>query len=155
MDGTKIPEKDFDIVLYGSTGFVGSRAAEYLAKHPQQEQLCWAIAGLDRNKLEQVKQRLGATAASVTVLVADSRDRDAVDAVVSRTRVLLNTAGPFALYGSSVVDACVRLQTDYVDTTGENSWRTRCTLPGLRLPPMETAVGRSTISVVGQPCASI
>ena len=122
MDRSTIPDRDFDIVLYGATGFVGSRAAAYLAKHPQQERLRWAIAGLDRNKLEQVKQHLGAIATSVSVLVADSRDRDAVDAVVSRTRVLLNTASPFALYGSSVVDACVRFQTHYVDITGETTW---------------------------------
>jgi short subunit dehydrogenase-like uncharacterized protein len=122
MERITIPEKDYDIVLYGATGFVGARAAEYLAKHPHRDRLRWAIAGRDRNKLERVKQNLGADASSVSVLVADSRDRDAVDAVVSKTRVLLNTAGPFALYGSPIVNACVRFKTHYVDITGETAW---------------------------------
>ncbi len=38
---------------------------------------------------------------------------------------------------------------------GRNSSLTPCTRPGLRLPPMETAVGRSTILAAGQPCASM
>jgi short subunit dehydrogenase-like uncharacterized protein len=112
--------RDYDIVLYGATGFVGSRAAEYLARHPDRDRLRWAIAGRDRGKLEAVKARLGG--AGMDVLTADSADRPAVDAMVSRTRVLLNVAGPFALYGSAIVDACVRLRTGYVDITGETAW---------------------------------
>src|SRR5208282_287829 len=45
-----------------------------------------------------------------------------IDTLVSRTRVLLNTAGPFALYGTGFVDACVRFGTHYVDITGETHW---------------------------------
>ncbi len=39
--------------------------------------------------------------------------------------------------------------------TRRNSSPTPCTPPGWRLPPRETAVGRSTISAAGRPCASI
>jgi len=56
------------------------------------------------------------------VLVADSGDQASVDAVISRTRVVLSTAGPFSLYGTPVVDACVRFGTHYVDITGETHW---------------------------------
>jgi short subunit dehydrogenase-like uncharacterized protein len=41
---------------------------------------------------------------------------------VSQTQILLNTAGPFALYGNAIVDACVRFNTHYVDITGETPW---------------------------------
>jgi len=78
-----ISKKAYDILLYGATGFVGSRAAAYLAKHPQRDRLRWAIAGRDRTKLEQVKQQLGADATSVSVLVANSHDQAAVDAMVA------------------------------------------------------------------------
>jgi short subunit dehydrogenase-like uncharacterized protein len=122
MDSSAVPERAYDIVLYGATGFVGARAAAYLATHPQQAQLKWAIAGRNRDRLEQVKQTLGGGAAAVSVLVADSQDQSAVDAMVSKTRVLLNTAGPFARYGSPIVDACVRFKTHYVDITGETTW---------------------------------
>jgi short subunit dehydrogenase-like uncharacterized protein len=114
-------ERDYDVVIYGATGFVGSRAAEYLAGHAQRDKLRWAIAGRDRQKLEAIKARL-AGAAAADVLIANSADQSAVDAMVARTRVVLNVAGPFALYASAIVDACVRLQTHYVDITGETVW---------------------------------
>src|ERR1700752_1155584 len=114
-------DRDYDIVIYGATGFVGGRAVHYLAEHAQRDKLRWAIAGRDRRKLEAIKARL-AGAAAVDVLTADSADQSAVDIMVARTRVLLNVAGPFVLYGSAIVDACVRLRTHYVDITGETVW---------------------------------
>jgi short subunit dehydrogenase-like uncharacterized protein len=33
-----------------------------------------------------------------------------------------STAGPFGLYGTPIVDACVRFGTHYVDITGETPW---------------------------------
>jgi short subunit dehydrogenase-like uncharacterized protein len=112
--------RNCDIVLYGATGFVGSRAAEYLARHPDRNRLRWAIAGRDRVKLEAVRARIGG--AGTDVLSVDSADQSAVDAMVSRTRVVLNVAGPFALYANAIVDACVRLSTSYVDISGETAW---------------------------------
>ena len=85
-------------------------------------QVRWAIAGRNREKLEAVKRQVGGVAKDVDILVADSGNQTAVDAVVSRTRVMLTTAGPFALYGSAIVDACVRFKTHYVDITGETTW---------------------------------
>jgi short subunit dehydrogenase-like uncharacterized protein len=114
-------DRDYDVVIYGATGFVGSRAAEYLAGHPQRDELRWAIGGRDLRKLEAIKTRVAGLAA-VDVLTADSADKSAVDAMVARARVLLNVAGPFALYGNAIVDACVRLRTHYVDITGETVW---------------------------------
>lgn len=140
MEQGTISEKEYDIVLYGATGFVGRRAAQYLAQHPDRSRLRWAIAGRDRSKLEQVKLHLDP---SVSVLVADSQDRAAVEAMVSKTRVLLNTAGPFALYGSAIVDACVLFKTHYADITGETTWvrglierhHTQASADGIRIVP--------------------
>ena len=66
--------------------------------------------------------KLEALEAGVDVLVADSTDQASVDVMVGGTHVLLSTAGPFALYGTPVVDACVRFGTHYVDITGETHW---------------------------------
>src|SRR5262245_7198923 len=115
-------DREYDVVLYGASGFTGKQTVEYFAKHVQSGEVRWAIAGRNREKLEAVKGEIGGTAKDVDVLVADSRDQTAVDAIVSRTRVILTTAGPFAIYGSAIVDACVRLKTHYVDITGETSW---------------------------------
>ena len=113
-------ERDYDLVFYGASGFTGKQAVKYFARHAPG--LRWAIAGRNREKLEAMRAQIGAPASMVPVLVADSGDQAAVDAIVSRTRVMLSTAGPFALYGSSVVDACVRFKTHYVDISGETGW---------------------------------
>ncbi len=117
-----MPDRDYDVVLYGASGFTGKQTVRYFAEKAQPREARWAIAGRNREKLEAVKTQVGGEAKDVDVLVADSRDQTAVDAVVSRTRVLLTTAGPFALYGGAIVDACVRFKTDYVDITGETTW---------------------------------
>jgi short subunit dehydrogenase-like uncharacterized protein len=111
-------ETNYDVVLYGASGFVGKQTVQYFAERAS-EGVRWAIAGRDRSKLESVKAEVGI---DVDILVADSQDKTAIDAIVSQTRVLLNTAGPFALYGNAIVDACVRFRTHYVDITGETPW---------------------------------
>jgi short subunit dehydrogenase-like uncharacterized protein len=110
--------RDFDVILYGATGFTGRQTVAYFAQHAPST-LRWAIAGRNRTKLESLLESLNA---AVPVLAADSNDQPAIDAMVSRTRVLATTAGPFALYGTGIVDACVRLGAHYADITGETSW---------------------------------
>ena len=112
-------KRSYDVVLYGASGFVGKQTVQYFVRHISPEQVRWAIAGRNRQKLEAVRDEIGV---AVNVLVADSQNQPAIDAIVSQTRVLLTTAGPFALYGDALVDACVRFKTHYVDITGETPW---------------------------------
>lgn len=109
----------YDIVLFGATGFVGRRAAEYLASQALSQSRRWAIAGRDRTRLEGLAQRL---AGNPDILVADSRDAKALRAIAARARVVLSTVGPYALYGDALVDACVAERTHYADITGETAW---------------------------------
>ncbi len=111
-------ETTYEVVIYGASGFVGKQTVRYFAEHAD-DKVWWAIAGRDRQKLELVRAEVGI---DVDILVADSQDPTAIDSIVSQTRVLLNTAGPFALYGNAIVDACVRYRTHYVDITGETPW---------------------------------
>ncbi|NEP10756.1 MAG: saccharopine dehydrogenase [Symploca sp. SIO2C1] len=115
-------ERAYDVILYGATGFVGKQTVQYFANYVCTSEIRWAIAGRDRQKLESVKAQVGARANSAEILVADSQNQSAVDEMVAQTHVLLNTAGPFALYGTPIVDACVRSRTHYVDITGETPW---------------------------------
>jgi short subunit dehydrogenase-like uncharacterized protein len=112
-------EHPYDIVLYGASGFVGKQTVRYFASYAASHPVKWAIAGRNRQKLEAVLAEVGVT---VDMLVADSQDQPAINAMVAQTRVILTTAGPFALYGDALVDACVRLKTHYVDITGETPW---------------------------------
>jgi len=104
-------KKEFDVVLCGATGFVGRQSVRYFERHAPAG-LRWAIAGRD-------PARLQALGANVPILVFDSLLQDQVDALVSRTRIIVSTAGPFRVYSDPLVDACVRLNTHYVDISGE------------------------------------
>ena len=112
-------DRPYDVVLYGASGFVGQQTVQYFATHASLDGVRWAIAGRNRQKLAAVRDAVGA---GVEVLVADSQDQQAMDAIAAQARVILNTAGPFALYANALVDACVRLRTHYVDITGETPW---------------------------------
>jgi short subunit dehydrogenase-like uncharacterized protein len=114
-------ERRYDVVLYGASGFVGAQTVHYLAARAPRG-LRWAIAGRNRARLETVRQNAGPGAAAADVLVAESHDRDALAGIARGARVLLSTAGPFALYGDAVVDACVEQRTHYLDITGETPW---------------------------------
>jgi len=113
-------ERDLDILIYGATGFVGRQCVRYLAASSAARGLRLGLGGRDRSKLEAVREREGAGGAEI--VVADSADQAACDAAARRSRVVLATAGPFARYGTPVVDACVRFGTHYVDITGETWW---------------------------------
>ncbi len=112
-------ERAYDVVLYGASGFVGQQTVRYFARYVSVDRVRWAIAGRNQQKLAAIATEVGG---SVDILVADSQDARAIDKIVSQTRVLLTTAGPFALYGDALVDACVRFKTHYVDITGETPW---------------------------------
>jgi len=114
--------RQYDLVLYGATGFVGRQTVAYLAHHPQVKSLGlkWALAGRSASKLQAIRQACGAARAGV--LVAQAHDANAIDELARSAAVVLSTAGPFALYGSELVSACVRHGTHYVDITGETPW---------------------------------
>ena len=113
-------QRRFDVVLFGATGFVGRQTAAYFAEHAGG--LRWAVAGRSADKLAAVLRAGGAGARDAGVVVADAHDAAALDALARDARVVLSTAGPFALYGSELVAACVRHGTHYVDITGETPW---------------------------------
>ena len=101
-------EREFDVIVYGATGFTGCQAVRYLQRNAPSE-LRWAVSGRNRDKL----QKLGA---GVPVIAANSTDMQEARALVSRSNVILSTAGPFE------VEACVDGCTHYVDITGEVAW---------------------------------
>jgi len=118
--------REFDIILWGATGFTGRLVAEYLlGRYGSGADLRWALAGRNRDKLEGVRDELGHAAAGLPILLADSSDDASLDALAARTRVICSTVGPYALYGSGLVAACVGRGTHYCDLTGEVHWMRR------------------------------
>ena len=115
-------DRKYDVVLYGASGFTGRQTIQYFAGHVRASELRWAIAGRNPQALEAAKAQAGDDAKSIDVLIADAHDQEALDRIASQARVVLSTAGPFALYGNELVDACVRFGAHYVDITGETPW---------------------------------
>ena len=109
--------RDYDIVLFGATGFAGRLAAEYaLRAHPSKR---IAFAGRDAAKLEALKASLDSDA---DVIVADAADAADVARVAAAAAVVASTAGPYAKFGSPLFGACAAGGTHYCDITGEAQW---------------------------------
>ena len=110
-------DREYQIILYGATGFTGKLCAEYLRdNYPE---INWAIAGRDNQKLNDLKDSLNL---NCDIYVASGHDKESIDNFVSKTRVVLSTAGPFARYSNLIVKSCVENKTHYTDITGENHW---------------------------------
>ena len=113
-----VDTRTHDVVVYGATGFVGKLTAAYLAAHaPANARI--ALAGRSRERLDEVRHRLGGRAVDWPVLVADSSDRAALDEIAGSTRAIATTVGPYAKYGLPLVAACAEAGTHYADLTGE------------------------------------
>lgn len=116
-------DREFDVIVQGASGFTGVLVAEYLLRqYGVDRELRWAIAGRSEAKLETLRRELGGDAARLEIIVADSFDKDALERLAERTRVVLTTVGPYALYGSNLVEACVKAGTHYCDLAGEVQW---------------------------------
>jgi short subunit dehydrogenase-like uncharacterized protein len=109
--------REFDIVLFGATGFVGKLTAEYLARAGGNARI--ALAGRSTDRLLAVREGLGESARSWPVLSADATSPSALDEMAARTQVVVTTVGPYSRYGMPLVAACAAAGTDYADLTGE------------------------------------
>ena len=110
----------YDVVLYGATGFTGKLVADYLASHPSGSEFSWAIAGRNLKKLTELRASLSGRGDGPGVVVAEASDAASVSSMVTDTRVVITTAGPFSAYhGETLVECCARAGTDYADLSGE------------------------------------
>lgn len=107
---------EFDIVVFGASGFTGRLVAEYIGQHYADRS--WAIAGRSAAKLAQVKNELGLSD-DVAIMEADASDPDRLKTMVEKAKVIITTVGPYQLYGEPLVAACAESGTDYVDLSGE------------------------------------
>ena len=110
-------QREFDIVLYGATGFVGKLTAQYLAKVGGPARI--ALAGRSVAKLRDVRESLGDAASGWELIEAEAGQPSTLNDMSARTRVVVATVGPYTKYGLPVVAACAAAGTDYADLTGE------------------------------------
>ncbi|MDT5206191.1 MAG: hypothetical protein QOD34_2827, partial [Mycobacterium sp.] len=111
------PTREYDIVLYGATGFVGRLTAEFLARAGGTARI--ALAGRSTDRLLSIRDTLGEPAQSWQVLTADASSPKTLEAMAAQTQVVITTVGPYSKYGLPLVAACAAAGTDYADLTGE------------------------------------
>jgi short subunit dehydrogenase-like uncharacterized protein len=115
-------QKEFDFVVYGATGFTGKLVIEYLvSKYKETTDFSWAMAGRSLEKLNLVKESKGVPD-HIPLIEVDSNNVPSIESLVSRTRCVMTTVGPYQLYGNNIVAACASSGTDYVDLCGEPGW---------------------------------
>tara|TARA_B100001027_G_scaffold90154_1_gene61856 strand:- start:1863 stop:3032 length:1170 start_codon:yes stop_codon:yes gene_type:complete len=115
-------DREFDVVIFGASGYTGKLVAEYMHdQYGDDQSIKYAIAGRNIEKLFEVKKDLKLNE-DITILKVDSTDLDSLDKMTTSARCILTTVGPYQLYGSKLVESCAKNGTDYVDLTGEPGW---------------------------------
>ena len=113
--------KKYDVIIWGATGFTGRLVAEYInEQYGVGQSLRWAMAGRNMDKMATVASELGIS--GVDFIRADSHDRASLDAMCAQTEVICTTVGPYAKYGTELVESCIANGADYCDLTGEVQW---------------------------------
>lgn len=113
--------REFDVIVYGATGFTGRLVAEYLQQTYGTTGPKWAMAGRSLSKLQDVRDEMG-IAADVSLITANSDDPASLAEMAERATVVISAVGPYQLYGSELVEACAATGTAYVDLCGEPAW---------------------------------
>ncbi len=115
--------KPYDIVIFGATSFVGQIVCRYLAQQLGfNGAVRWAAAGRSPQKLWALRELLGVGEALLPAEIADAGDEAALAAMCAKTRAVVSTVGPYALYGEPLVKVCAETGADYCDLTGEPDW---------------------------------
>lgn len=100
--------KEFDIVVYGASGFTAQHVIRYLQQYP----LRIALSARSANKIRT-------NPSNYPVIQCDV---DNIDMVTSKTMVLMNCAGPYVKCGEAIVRSCIENGCHYIDITGETSF---------------------------------
>lgn len=114
-------KREFDVIIYGATGFTGRLVAEYLQAEYAGSDLKWAMAGRNLEKLQTVAGQMGISG-QVAMITANSDAPKTLASLAARTKTIITTVGPYQLYGEPLLKACVAAGTDYVDLCGEPAW---------------------------------
>ena len=115
-----IDKREYDIIIWGASGFTGRLVAEYLYTNYNSKDLKWAIAGRDNQKLISIRKTF--LNDEVPIVLANSFDETSLNKMTQRANVICSTVGPYAKYGSLLVKSCIKNKTHYCDLAGEAQW---------------------------------
>lgn len=120
------PGRPFDVVICGCAGRTGSLVAQYFAEvvAPKHPGLRWALAGHSWDEVEAVRDELWeqCSCTDIPAFTVILQDQASVDRLVRQTHLILAATSRQPQSYAPVVDACVRLGTDYVGIVDEPKW---------------------------------
>lgn len=112
---------NYDLVIFGATGFVGQLICRHLAQDKvDAKPVRWAIAGRNQARLQAIADAYPEQ--EIPVLVANSEEPTSLAMMCAQTKVVISTVGPYNRYGEALIAQCARSGTDYVDLCGEVLW---------------------------------
>ncbi|ELQ76952.1 putative membrane protein [Trachipleistophora hominis] len=100
--------KEYDIVVYGASGFTARHIISHLQKYP----LRIALSARTPSKISHNPK-------NYPVIQCDTNN---LEIITSKAMVLLNCAGPYIRCGEAVVESCINNNCHYVDITGETTF---------------------------------
>ncbi|CAK9293907.1 unnamed protein product [Gordionus sp. m RMFG-2023] len=115
--------REFDIIIFGASGYSAIFIIEELAKTDKSKSVKWAVAGRNKAKLiealKTASQNSGVDLQNIPLYIGDVNDAISLKEICVKTNLLINCVGPYILYGEPVVKACIENGTDYLDICGE------------------------------------
>ncbi|XP_078262006.1 saccharopine dehydrogenase-like oxidoreductase [Rhinoraja longicauda] len=123
-------DRPYQFIVFGASGFTGQYVVEEVARVAaategrQEQNLTWAIAGRDRNKLEKALERAADALGTPEVkskecIICDLNDLSSLAAMCQQGSIILNCVGPYRFFGEMVVKACIENGTHCIDISGE------------------------------------
>ncbi|KAL4791907.1 hypothetical protein BDV19DRAFT_400993 [Aspergillus venezuelensis] len=114
----------YDITIFGATGYTGSLCATYIASiFPTNTR--WCITGRSETRLKALAKKLAVEypdRVQPEIEIIPDLERESIDWLIEKTKVVINGAGPFHRLSTTVVEACAVLGTSYLDFSTETLW---------------------------------
>ena len=95
-------DKKYDIVVHGATGFTGKLICEYLSLNNDKERIKWSISGRNEEKLSAIAKKY-----NIDYFVADAYNKQSLDIITSKTKLIISVVGPYAIYGKDLIQSCI------------------------------------------------
>ena len=130
------------VILYGASGYTGRLIAEYLREY----NLPFIAAGRDAKRIQATLDRVPGLDASLYEVVQVKHTVDALTELFRGAKVVSSTVGPFATFGTEVLEACLQAGCHYLDTTGEQNW--------IKLVDEEYGARFAAKNLVAAPCVA-
>ncbi|KAH6624618.1 Saccharopine dehydrogenase-domain-containing protein [Chaetomium sp. MPI-SDFR-AT-0129] len=112
--------RQYDVVVFGATGYTGKYTAQYITTHLPTD-LKWAVSGRTHSKLEELVaecKTLQPDRLQPSIEVCALTDAD-LASLAKKTYILITTVGPYGKLGEHAFKACAENGTHYLDVTGE------------------------------------